>query len=93
LGGVASIVIRLAPQYSVSFGSSMTSPVDESVETSLHFLHCIRSSHDDAAHARKMNKAAKRIFLFILVLFRSKIINYSSIERITIKKVAFIFFY
>ena len=63
-----------APQYSVS-NPSVTSPFDESVETSLQYLHFSRSSQEVAAQAIKTNAAANRIFLFIKVLFQFKIIK------------------
>jgi hypothetical protein len=71
MGTLASIAISAAPQYSVSV-PLVTSPVDESVDTSLQNLQSLKAVQDVKAHAINKNDAPNSSFLFITLILRFK---------------------
>ena len=70
-GDLASIAISAAPQYSVSL-PLVTSPVEESVVTSLQNLQSLKAVQDVKAHAMNKNDAPNSSFLFITIVLRFK---------------------
>jgi hypothetical protein len=63
--GVASFVIRAVPQYSDSGPELRTTPF--SYVTFLQYLQSLRASQDVAAQVMRINAAAKKRFLFIII--------------------------
>jgi hypothetical protein len=61
------IAIKSAPQYSVSSGPSVISPVEESVVTHLHDSQLLRASHEVTAHAIKIKDNTNKEALFIFL--------------------------
>lgn len=70
-GFFVSIAIKAAPQYSVS-NPSILSLFEESSVTILQILQSLRASQDVAAQVTKINEAANKSLLFIILIYQFK---------------------